>query len=119
MEALWDKLLFWKKKQIPKTFKEGKHYKLTDYGNEIIAVSLLFSVYDGIKYHYTQVKVLENDVFATLKFGFVILESGNYTKEELENDSSFVQIMGDILVILLSEKNNESFRKNYPEEPDL
>lgn len=118
MEALWDKLQFWKK--LPKKYKEGKHFSLVDYETDIIAVKLTFFMYNNVMYHYTGVKVVEHGELATLKFGYKLLNSGNYTKESLEKDPIFTQVMGDILMVLLTEKeHNGSFRKNYSEEFDL
>ena len=109
MEALWEKLLFWKKK--PKI-----EYKLQDH-NDTTWVEITSGNYSGVVYSYGMVGLDETIGLPQLRFNYMILHSGQHTKEALQNDQNFVKIMGDILTEIIIE--NEPIRTNYSEESDL
>jgi hypothetical protein len=119
MEALWEKLLFWKK---PKMLKENVDFRFMDLGEtDITAVELLLDKYQGVIYHYHKARVLEENGIARLQFGYTIYHPGKYDIDDLNSDEEFHIIMGDILSIVLvsKAKEDESFRNNNIEESHL
>lgn len=119
MEALWQKLQFWKKQKTP---KEGVDYKLYNFpDSDVTGVHLLKGEYRNVIYCYGKVKFIEEGYLARLSFSFEIIEPGEYDIETLKNDEKFVTIMGDILshLILTEPVYNESIRTNDTEESDL
>lgn len=122
MGQFWEKLLFWKQPQM-KSPIENEDYELVDFkDSNITGVEILKGKYKGIIYHYTGSRVIQEEPLPRLQFAYVIVDSGNYTHEGLENDDGFVTLLGNILTdILTNEANyNESFRalnskESYPQ----
>ncbi len=83
-------------------------------------IRILKGPYAGVLYYYTNAAVEEQGYLATLKFGYMIVDSANYAKNELEKDEKCVTMLGDILSeIILMEGNFESPRTFYSEKSDL
>jgi hypothetical protein len=117
MEALWEKLLFWKRKKMP---KEGKDFRFVDFKNsEITGIQILQGKYAGVVYHYGGVRVKEQGELATLQFGYTLVVPGEHDIDVLQNDEELHTMMGDILTEILTKQDNEQIRKNNTEEPDL
>lgn len=118
MEALWDKLLFWKKPKPPELGKDYEFYHIEE--SDYTGIKLLKGKYQGITYYYGTVNIQEQGEFANLKFEYRLIDSGNYTEHQLNSDSKFVKIIGDILrEILLTEEARYADRKDDIEEFDL
>lgn len=120
MAALWDKLPFWKK--TLKSFKEGKDFNYVDlpeYG--VTGVELLNGKYQGVIYNYHQARIVPQGELAKLEFGYTIINSGSNDIDELQNDTEFVNIMGELLSKILIDKENldESFGENNPQKFDI
>jgi hypothetical protein len=119
MATLWEKIVqlcFWKKK-MP---KEGKDYKFIDFTNsELTGIMILKGDYAGVVYHYGKVRVKEQGEFATLEFGYTIVNPGKHDIDLLQKDDNFVTMMGDVLSEILMKQANETIRNNDPEEFDL
>lgn len=106
-----------KKKKVP---KEGEDYKFIDFTNsELTGIMVLKGEYAGVVYHYGKVRVKEQGEFATLEFGFTLVNSGKHDIDLLQKDEEFVTIMGDILSEILTKSDNEPIRTNHIEESDL
>ena len=119
MATLWEKIVqlcFWKKK-MP---KEGKDYKFIDFtDSELTGIMILKGDYAGVVYHYGKVRVKEQGEFATLEFGYTIVNPGKHDIDLLQKDDNFVTMMGDVLSEILMKQANETIRNNNPEEFDL
>ena len=117
MEALWDKLQFWKKRKM---LKEGVDYAFFDFNNsEITGITLLIEEFDGVVYHYNKARIVEEGEIARLQFGYTIVHPGKYDVDDLNSNEKFHIIMGDILTEILTKKaNDEQTRTNYSEEFD-
>ena len=108
---------FEKKKKVP---KEGEDYKFVDFtDSDITGIMLLKGDYAGVVYHYGKVRVKEQGEFATLEFGFTLVNPGKHDIDLLQNEDNFVTIMGDILSEILMKQANEPTRNHDPEEFDL
>jgi hypothetical protein len=108
---------FEKKKKVP---KEGEDYKFVDFtDSDITGIMLLKGDYVGVVYHYGKVRVKEQGEFATLEFGFTLVNPGKHDIDLLQNEDNFVTIMGDILSEILMKQANEPTRNHDPEEFDL
>tara|TARA_R110000868_G_scaffold98611_6_gene271494 strand:- start:1042 stop:1380 length:339 start_codon:yes stop_codon:yes gene_type:complete len=106
-----------KTKKVP---KEGEDYKFIDFTNsDITGIMVLKGEYSGVVYHYGKVRVKEQGEFATLEFGFTLVNSGKHDIDLLQKDEEFVTIMGDILSEILTKSDNEPIRKDDSEEFDL
>lgn len=119
MEALWQKLQFWKK---PKTPKEGVDYKLYNFpDSDVTGVHLLKGEYRDVVYCYGKVKFVEEGGLGRMNFSFEIIESGEHDINVLKEDEKFVTMMGDILthLILTEPVYNESTRADDTKESDL
>ena len=114
MEALWEKLLFWKKNKTPKLGVDYKFHNFPD--SDLTGIRLLKGDYREVIYLYGRVGIEEKGVVAALQFDYKIVESGNHTEESLQSDDKFVTIIGDILRELLI---NGQTRTINPEESDL
>ena len=75
--------------------------------------------YAGVVYHYGKVRVKEQGEFATLEFGYTLVNSGKHDIDLLQKDEEFSTIMGDILSEILLKSDNEPIRNHNPEEFDL
>jgi hypothetical protein len=112
MEALWNKLIPWKK---PKMLKEGEDYEFIDSGDgKVTGIHMLQGKYEGVFYHYHQARIVEEGELARLQFGFTIVNPGSHDPDELTNDEEFSTIMGEILqTILLAKIEDEKTRNDY------
>lgn len=119
MVALWDKLLFWKKPKKPKLGVDYEFHYIPE--SDYTGIKLLKGKYSGVTYYYGTVKFEELGDYLNLKFECKIIDSGNYTEQDLNSDSKFVTIIGDILreILLEEEAKYESYRENDTEELDL
>ena len=115
MAQLWEKMSFWKKKQMQ--LRENIDFKFVEStdGN-IIGVGFLRGKYEGVLYQYEQARIVEEEDTARLQFSYTIHEFGNHEPEELTNDSSFHKIMGDLLTKILTAQIEEEKTRNYNSE---
>lgn len=117
METLWEKLLFWKKQKM---LKEGVDYHFFDFkDSEISGIELLMDKYRGVIYHYQKARVVEEEGFAKLQFGYTIVHSGEHNIDDLTKDENLHTIMGDILTIILETQANEQTRTDDNQKFDL
>ena len=109
MVTLWEKLLFWKKKQkSPEDYKEDTHYRFVNSEmDDITNIELMIEGCEGVIYHYQQARVIEEGEFARLEFGYSIVCSGDHGIEELKSSLEFQSIMGDILSKMIMVKNEQ------------
>ena len=106
-----------KTKKVP---KEGEDYKFIDFtDSELTGIMILGGNYAGVVYHYGKVRVKEQGEFATLEFGYTLVNSGKHDIDLLQKDEEFSTIMGDILSEILLKSDNEPIRNHNPEEFDL
>ena len=106
-----------KKKKVP---KEGEDYKFIDFtDSELTGIMILKGNYAGVVYHYGKVRVKEQGEFATLEFGYTLVNSGKHDIDLLQKDEEFSTIMGDILSEILLKSDTEPIRNHNPEEFDL
>ena len=75
-------------------------------------------VYDGVVVTFQHIQILEDTGFAKLKFNYTLVRCDNFTEEDLQNDSKFVTIIGDILqhYILYKAKQVETTRSSNTKE---
>ena len=119
MEALWQKLQFWKKQKTP---KEGVDYKLHNFpDSDVTGIHLLTGDYRNVIYCYGKVKFAAEGEMGRMSFSFEIIVPGEHDVEHLKNDEKFVTMMGDILthLILTEPVHNESTRTDDTEESYL
>lgn len=114
MAQLWENLQFWKKQSMK--IKEFKDYRLFDYqypdGRNATGIELFIKGYEGVLYHYQEARVVEEGEFGRLQFGYTLLEPGEHSFDELQNDENFVTIMGEILTQVLLKKIDDETGKN-------
>lgn len=74
--------------------------------------------YEGIVLTFQHIQMLEDIGFAKLKFNYTLVRFDNFTEEDLQNDSKFVTIIGDILqhYILHKAKQVETTRSSNTKE---
>jgi len=109
-------MLWWRK---PKVLKEGKDFAFIEFKNsDTTGIQIISGNYDGVVYHYHKARVVEEDGFARLQFGFTIVHPGKHNIDLLQNDEGFVTIMGEILqqIVLNKAKADEQIRTNNSEE---
>ena len=100
--------------------KEGEDYKFIDFtDSDLTGIMVLKGEYAGVVYHYGKVRVKEQGEFATLEFGYTLVNSGKHDIDLLQKDEEFSTIMGDILSEILLKSDNEPIRNHNPEEFDL
>lgn len=115
--TLWDKITFWKKKVKYQRNLDFQFLPSDD--DKITGIGILRGKYAGVLYHYGQAKVLEEGEFARLTFSYTIIHTPNFTVHELQNDSEFHTMIGDILTEILTEQVNEETRNHNSEESDF
>jgi len=99
-----------KKKIVP---KEGEDYKFIDFtDSDLTGIMVLKGDYAGVVYHYGKVRVKEQGEFATLEFGYTLVNPGKHDIDLLQKDEEFVTIMGDILSEILTKSDNEKTRNH-------
>ena len=117
MGTLWEKLLFWKKQKM---LEEGVDYHFFDFkDSDISGIELLMDKYKGVIYHYQKARVVEEEGFAKLQFGYTIVHSGEHDIDDLTEDDNLHTIMGDILTTILATQANEQIRTNDNQKLDL
>lgn len=102
--------------------EENVDYSFINFENtDLTGIALLKSPFDGVVYHYGRARVVEEGLLARLEFGYTIVSPGKHDIDELQNNSEFHTIMGDILSLILSEKaqQDESIRADDSEESNL
>ena len=109
MEALWEKILFWK---TPKRKTPEYHY--IDAGEYSTWVQITSGVYSGVVLSYGTVQFEPQMIVPILKFDYSIIHPGNHDFELLKTDQEFVTIIGDILTDIIIK--NEPTRSDNPEE---
>lgn len=112
MEALWEKIQFWKSK------KKKLHYKLQNApSSDETWIEITSGKYSSVIYSYGKVKFSDEFDMPKLSFDYSIIDPGQHDLNILQNDQEFVTIMGDILTEIIIQ--NESIRENHTEEFDL
>lgn len=102
MEALWEKLQFWKMFSKTKTPKEGVDFELVNIEDtDLTAMRILSGKYKNVLYHYNGAKIVEEGVMAKLQFGYNVINPGKFSIETLTNNDEFSTLMGDILTQLI------------------
>ncbi len=116
--TLWDKIL---KKLKPKKFKLGEDFQFYNFADtNLTGIILRRGEYAGVVYYYTYAGINEEGLGARLKFGYQIVNAGEFGRDYLEKDEKFVTLMGDILTeLILTETEIEPSRTLYSEESDL
>lgn len=111
MAALWNKLT----KKQSKMLKQGEDFVFFDSDDKTVTgIHLIRGKYKDVLYHYHKVRIVEDEGFARLQFGFTIVDSAGHDPDELTNDQEFSIIMGDILqTILLAKIEDEKNRNDY------
>ena len=100
MEILWEKIQFWKKN--PRMYKQDLDFVLHHLEEQnLTIVEILLQEYKGVKYHYLQARIIEDEGIARLQYGYTILEPGEHDIDDLNSDEEFFIIMGDILQEIL------------------
>ena len=121
METLWERMKFWKKKQMkPEDYIEGQHFIFVNSDdNQFTGITLLVEGYEGVLYHYYKARMIEEEGVAKLQFAYNIVNPGKHDIDDLNNDAKFATIMGDILSKILMDKNiYETTGKSDIEESD-
>ena len=102
MAALWEKIQIWKKK--PKMqLEHDLDYELVQ-NEENTSVHMLRGKYAGVVYHYGYAQIKEEEDVARVHFDYTLVESGDFTFDELTEDKELHKIMGDILTEILWSK---------------
>jgi predicted choloylglycine hydrolase len=116
--TLWDKIL---KKFKSKKFKIGEDFQFYNFADtNLTGIVLRKGEYAGVVYYYTYAGLNEEGLGARLKFGYQIVQAGEFNRYLLEKDEKFVTLMGDILTeLILTETEIEPSRTLYSEESDL
>lgn len=105
-----------------KSFREGIDFDYVDVPEQgVTAIKLLNGNYENVIYHYHQARVVPEGEAARLEFGYTIIDPGNNDIDDLQNDSNFVNIMGELLSKILMDKESfdESFGENNPQKFDV
>lgn len=85
-----------------KKFKENvdfEFYDVEDYG--ITAIKIIKGKFKDVIYYYQGASISEEGEMARLRFGYQILEAGNFSIEFLTNSEEFNTLMGDLLTQLI------------------
>lgn len=78
-------------------FKENEDFEFLDdeyHGTTLIKI--LSGDFENVIFNYGTVSVVEQDP-PTLKYEYMISETGNFDLEDLKNNEDFVKLMGDLL----------------------
>lgn len=110
-KKIWNDIITYIKNlfSTPPKYIDGKDYVLLDYEQDKACIRILEGKYKDVIYHYTQARIDETYGIPKLQFGYVILSSAKFIKEDLENDLHFTNLMGDILteIIINKKRKNE------------
>ena len=101
MAALWEKMTFRKKSKMQLEFRND--YDLFQ-DDGYTSVNILKGKYAGVVYHYGYAQIKEEEDAARVHFDYTLVESGNFTFDELTEDTELHKIMGDILTEILWSK---------------
>ena len=114
MAALWDKIVFWKKK-MP---KHNIDYVLIDSDEgDITGVGIKKGKFAGVLYHYGKARINEEGELARLQFSYTIVSSPTIPIDDLIIDEEFHTFIGDILTdILMSQENHYEEIRNDDSE---
>jgi hypothetical protein len=77
---------------------------IDDDEKQITIIELMIPEYQGVRYHYHQARIVEEEGLARLQYGYTILYAGKYDIDVLNSDEKFFTIMGDILQVILLKK---------------
>jgi hypothetical protein len=111
MEALWEKLRFWKKpKKVEYRFQQSPI-------DDSTWVEITSGKYSGVVFSYGYVRIEHEIGIPRLSFNYSIIHFGSLNASSLTNNEEFVTILGDILTEIIIE--NEQTRNNDTEEPSL
>jgi hypothetical protein len=105
----------------PKKYKVGEDFQFYDFADtNLTGILIGKGEYTGIIFYYTYAGINEEGIGARLKFGFQIVNAGEFGREHLEKDEKFVTLMGDILTeLILTETEIEPSRTIYSKESNL
>lgn len=94
-------------------------HKIQD--SDLTGIKLLKGKYRDIIYYYGVVKIQEQGELATVNFEFKVLESTIYTEEQLQKDTEFVTLLGEILteIIINQSVKHDTTRNDDTEEFNL
>lgn len=94
-------------------------HKIQD--SDLTGIKLLKGKYRDITYYYGVVKIQEQGELATVNFEFKVLESTIYTEEQLQKDTEFVTLLGEILteIIINQSVKHDTTRNDDTEEFNL
>jgi hypothetical protein len=99
----------------------GIDFKFRDeYKEDTTAIELLTEAYKGVIFRFTNVGVKEqDDGTAVLRFGYDLLETGQWKEDKLKGDKFFEQHLGLILNTLLIDiaELDDARGTDYSEEP--
>lgn len=110
------------KSKKPRTPKEGVDYAFIEFkDSDITGIQILKGNYEGVVYHYHKARIVEEDGFARLQFGYTIVHSGKHDIDALQNDQTFVIVMGDLLqqILLNKAKADEQIRADNSQKFNL
>jgi hypothetical protein len=120
MEALWEKVSFWKTWKKSPMIEEGKHFRFVDFKDtEITGVEVLCPEFLGVVYHYHKVRVVEENGQAKLQFGYTIVHPGEHDLDDLNSNEEFYIMMGDILTYILMAKIEDETRNINSEKLNI
>ena len=102
MEALWNKLIKWKKLKMLRLGVDYNYFDSDD--KSVTGIHIIQGNYKDVLYHYHKVRIIEEGELARLQFGYTIVDSGSHDPDELTNDEEFSTMMGDILHNILEAK---------------
>jgi hypothetical protein len=74
---------------------------------ENTSVHILQGKYAGVVYHYGYAQIKEEEDVARVHFDYTLVESGDFSFDELSEDKELHKIMGDILTEILWSKVEE------------
>lgn len=119
MEALWQKMLFWKKPQMK--YKEGLDFGYVDFKNsDITGIQILIGEYKDVVFHYGSAKIVEEEDQARLQYSYTIVHPGKHDIDDLNDDELFHTIMSDLLnQILMDRISDEPTGTNNTQESDI
>jgi hypothetical protein len=100
---------------------ENKDYSFINFkDSDLTGVEMLTPEYTGVVFHYHKVRIVEDEgPVPKLQFGYTIVHSGKHDIDDLNSDSEFHIIMGDILTNILMAKAEDETRKDNSQKLNL
>jgi hypothetical protein len=100
---------------------ENKDYRFINFkDSDLSGIEMLSPEYLGVVFHYHKVRIVEDEgPVPKLQFGYTIVHSGKHDIDDLNSDSKFHIIMGDILTIILMAKAEDETRKDNSQKLNL